>query len=363
MPLAGTIPATMDPRFDPNAPAPRDSGLFGLPPMGAACEVHVLPVPFEATTSFRRGCAHGPAAILAASHQVDLYDRQTGTPYERGIRMDQIPAEIERWNEQACTLAARAHDPTCPPSERDECIEKVNAISEQVNGHVARHASSCLERGELPVVLGGDHSVPLGAMIACAQRFQGMGVLHFDAHADLREAYEGFTYSHASIIHNLRTRASDLGTLVQVGVRDLGSDEAAVIEGARTTRENRIITLFDDQWARARFEAGNLRDRVRRTLDALPENVYVSFDVDGLDPSLCPQTGTPVPGGLTWSETMLWLEELANSGRTVVGLDLCEVSAGPGGDPKGESWDATVGARLLYRLIGTALLTRPALPC
>src|SRR5262249_52506961 len=108
---------------------------------------------------------------------------------------------------------------------------------------------------------------------------------------------------------------------------------------------------------RAKFDAANLRELVKKRLEDLPAKVFVSFDVDGLDPTLCPNTGTPVPGGLTWSEAMLWLEELARSGREVVGLDLNEVNPG---DPAAEvdSWDAIVGARLLYRLIGVALMTR-----
>ena len=100
---------------------------------------------------------------------------------------------------------------------------------------------------------------------------------------------------------------------------------------------------------------GRVRALARETIALLPDAVYVTFDVDGLDPTLCPGTGTPVPGGLLWDEAMVWLEELAKSRKRIVGLDLNEVSAGPDGDPDGTSWDAIVGARLLYRLIGAAL--------
>lgn len=340
--------------FDPDASALPGSGLFGLSTSHEDAGVRVLPVPFEATTSYRRGTAHGPAAVEAASHQVDLHDRQTGKPYESGICLLDSSPVVRAWNEEASSLVQRIHDPTAPAAERDSMRERVNAIGAELNSFVFESTSACLDQARLPVTLGGDHSVPYGAILACANRHPGMGLLHFDAHADLRESFEGFEWSHASVLHNVLRDAPDLGQVLQVGVRDLGEAEARAIEAS----EGAIHTVFDDQWARTRIDGLSLRELVRRSLDRLPAQVYVTFDVDGLDPSLCPQTGTPVPGGLGWHEAMLWLEELTNSGRRVVGLDLCEVSPGPGGDKAGESWDAVVGARLLYRLIGTALLTR-----
>ncbi|MAG64118.1 arginase [Candidatus Woesearchaeota archaeon] len=340
--------------FDPDAPAPPGSGLFGLGSPLEKAAVRVLPVPFEATTSYRRGTAGGPLAIEAASHQVDLYDRQTGRPYESGIHLAQVAPEVVAWNEEASALAQRLHAQEDSSAERETMLARVNAIGAELNTFVFDRTRESLNQGQLPVTLGGDHSVPYGAIMACAEEHPGMGLLHFDAHADLRDSYEGFTWSHASVLHNVIGGATDLGQIVQVGVRDLGESEARAIEGSGGA----IHTVFDDQWARTRLDGLSLRELVRRNLDRLPTEVYLTFDVDGLDPSLCPQTGTPVPGGLTWHEAMLWLEELTNSGRRIVGLDLCEVSPGPHGDLTGQNWDAAVGARLLYRLIGTALLTR-----
>jgi agmatinase len=182
-----------------------------------------------------------------------------------------------------------------------------------------------------------------------------MGILHVDAHADLRVAYEGFTWSHASILHNVLERIDGVARVVQVGVRDLCDEELAAIQGS----EGRVRTVFDHEWAEARFTGHDLVAVVRRTLEALPREVYVSFDVDGLDPTLCPGTGTPVPGGLSWHEAMLWLGELSRSGRRIVGLDLTEVAPTPVADPERDSWDAVIGARLLYRMIGFALATSP----
>jgi agmatinase len=348
----------MQPPFDPGAAALPGSGIFGLP-HGPEAGVSILGVPFQATTSYRRGTAHGPEAVLAASRQVELDDLRFGRPYEAGLHMLPIAPEILAWDEEASAAAdpiIAAGGALGGDTELARGLGRVNAIGAELNAYVERHTHSVLEAGRLPVVLGGDHSVPFGALAACAECHPGLGVLHFDAHADLRRAYEGFTWSHASILFNVLEHLEGVQRVVQVGVRDLCAEEHARIAES----EGRVHTLFDPDWARARFAGEDLPALVRATIEKLPEEVYVTFDVDGLDPSLCPGTGTPVPGGLGWHEAMLWLEELAASGRRVVGLDLCEVSPGPdsAGDSPGHSWDAVVGARLLYRLIGAALVSR-----
>jgi agmatinase len=343
--------------FDPDAAALDDSGLFGLPHDPDRAEVHVIPVPFDATTSYRKGAALGPGAVLRASRQVDLFDVLFGRFWQRGIALLEPDARIQELNHKASRRAERviAVGGRIEGRKRlQQDLERVNEIGRTLNQIVHAQAAGVLSQGKLPVVLGGDHSTPFGAIQACAERHPGLGVLHFDAHADLRDTYEGFAWSHASILHNVVTRIPGVERVVQVGIRDLGEREHALIEGSK----GRIRTLFDADWARAKADGANLRELVRRWIAELPEHVYVSFDVDGLDPSLCPSTGTPVPGGLSWHDAMLWLEELSRSRRRVVGLDLNEVSPGAEADPDEDTWDAIVGARLLYRLIGAALATR-----
>jgi len=342
--------------FDPDDAARLESGIFGLPHGPDQARVHVLPVPFHATTSYRRGTAHGPRAVAAASRQVELADPLFGRAWEEGIWLAPEDDQIRRWNDEASRLADPVIEAGGAVDGDPELVaarEKVNVIGGLLNEYVRAWTESALRHDRLPVVLGGDHSVPFGAIDACAASFPGLGVLHFDAHADLRAAFEGFEWSHASILHNVVTRLPGVARVVQVGIRDLGEAERALIEGS----EGRIHAVYDQDWARWRLVGKKLRRKVRAALEHLPEDVYVTFDVDGLDPTLCPNTGTPVPGGLGWHEAGLWLEELARSGRRVVGLDLNEVSPGPAGDPRGESWDAIVGARLLYRLIGAAVRT------
>jgi len=341
--------------FDPNAAAAPDSGIFGLPNNPRGAHVHVVGVPFDATTSFRKGAAHGPLAILRASRQVDLFDVVTGKPYEAGIWMAPLEPRIVAWNAEA----SRAAEPVIEAGgvgddpRLAQAAQRVDALQEELNRWVEAQATDILDAGKLCALVGGDHSVPFGSIRAHARRFPGLGLLHVDAHADLRPAYEGFTWSHASILRNVAERIPEVATIVQIGIRDLSEEE---FEFQRASR-GRIRCLFDHEWAAARSSGQGLKSLVLRTLEPLPENVYVSFDVDGLDPAFCPSTGTPVPGGFSWHEAQLWLEELARSGRRVVGFDLNEVAPAPERE-SGAGWDENVGARLLYRMIGFALQSR-----
>jgi len=334
--------------FDPDAAAGEGSGIYGLPHTPGDAGVVILPVPFEATTSYGGGTAGGPQAVFEASKQVDLFDRETGRPYESGIAMLDEDPRVVRWNDEAKRLAqvviARGG---AVDVETRRAAAAVNEVSEQLNAWVYEETSALLDQGKLAVTLGGDHSVPFGAIRAHAERYPGLGILHLDAHADLREAYEGFTWSHASIFHCVMTRLDKVAKLVQVGVRDLGNAESAMIDASG----GRIVTFFDADVA-ARKEQGTPFAAIADEIAAqLPADVYLSWDIDGLDPTLCPGTGTPVPGGLSWNEAIGLLRALVRAKKRIVGLDLCEVA------PGATEWDANVGARLLYKMIGFALLT------
>ncbi len=330
--------------FDPGGASAPDSGLFGLPHGPEDALVHVLGVPFEATTSFRTGTAGGPAAVLEASRQIDLFDLLFGRPYEAGIWMAPIAAEVEAWSRAARALAAPLIEKGGASEHDAAAVSELEAFGERVNGHVRAFTAEALGAGRLPVIVGGDHSTPFGAIDASAAHHGGIGVLQFDAHADLRPAFEGLRWSHASIMHNVLAECPGVSSLVQVGIRDLCEQEFDVAHG-----DPRVQMITDLALDEAR-QGGRTRALARETVARLPELVHVSFDVDALVPSLCPGTGTPVPGGLDWNETMVWLDELARSGKRVVSLDLDEVGSG--------EWDAIVGSRLLYRLIGCALATR-----
>ncbi|MEO7095652.1 MAG: agmatinase family protein [Polyangiales bacterium] len=338
--------------FDPNAASPIDSGVFGLPHTEQDARVVLVPVPFDATTSYGKGAADGPKAIYEASKQVDLFDLDTGRPYEVGITMLDESADVRRWNDAARAEAEKviaAAGVVAGDAALERALGKVNVISGQVNDWVHAEVGRLLDAGKIAVVVGGDHSAPFGAIRAYAERFPDLGILHFDAHSDLRPAYEGFDFSHASIMENV-VRRLPIAKLVQVGIRDLSEEEFSMIAGSK----GRIEVHFDIDLKREKRKGTSWDVLAERMIANLPKDVYVSFDVDGLDPTLCPHTGTPVPGGFSFDEATAVLEALVRSGRTIVGFDLNEVAPGPEGD----EWDANVGARLLYKLIGWTLVSQ-----
>lgn len=354
--------------FDPNGASAPGSGIFGLPHGPEDAYIHVYGVPFEATTSYGGGTAGGPAAVLEASRQIDLFDLLFGRPYERGIWMAPIDPEIESWSRQARALAAPLIEKGGAEPGDGAAVAEIDRLGAEVNAKVRGAAKAAFDRGKFPVTLGGDHSTPFGAIAEAAARFDGLGILQFDAHADLRPAFEGLRWSHASILHNVLAECPGISSLVQVGIRDLCEQEYHTAES-----DPRIHAVYDRDLDRARFD-GKVRELARRTIAKLPDHLHVTFDIDALDPALCPNTGTPVPNGLRWDETMVWLEELHASGKRVVSLDLNEVSAGPrdsnesetgadsmdadstdAGQSDSDPWDAVVGARLLYRLIGASI--------
>ena len=334
--------------FDPDAAAAEGSGIYGLPHTPAEARVVIVPVPFEVTTSYGGGTSGGPRAIFEASKQVDLYDRETGHPYEAGIAMLDEDPRVVQWNAEAKRIAqsviARGG---AVDEETRRAAAEVDEFGERLNGWVYAQTRALLDAGKIAITLGGDHSVPFGAIRAYAERYPGLGILHLDAHADLRDAYEGFTWSHASIFHCVMTRLDGVARLVQVGVRDLGSAESALIESSG----GRIVTYFDADVATRKEKGTPFAAIADEIVAELPHDVYLSWDIDGLDPTLCPGTGTPVPGGLSWNEAIGLLRALVRAKKRIVGLDLCEVS------PGATEWDANVGARLLYKMIGFALLT------
>jgi agmatinase len=356
--------------FDPDGPALATAGLYGLPFSVDEAAAVVIPVPFEATVSFRTGTKHGPAAIDAASRQVDLLDADFGRVYGPGIAMAPVADWIATSSDDARVAAMRvieAHEQGEAPAAAD--IALVDAAGARINAFVEAEVGDLLARGKIPVVVGGDHSVPLGAIVACARHVEQsaggapLGVLHLDAHLDLRDAYEGFRWSHASIMKNVLDAAPSV-RLFQIGLRDFSAGELALVRD----QPFRIQAWFDAQLREPRLR-GRFLDVVDALVAALPRHVYLSFDIDGLDPTLCPSTGTPVPGGLSFDEIVSVLVAVARSGRIIVGLDLVEVAPPPDAVATGEDglvdeatlgdcWDANVGARLLYKMIGCAFASR-----
>lgn len=339
-----------DSPFDPNAAADLSSGIFGLPFTREQSAVVVIPVPFEATVSYGGGTEGGPEAVRAASAQVDLLDRRFGEAWRGGVFMEEAEDRFIAWGREARELAGPIIERGGAGAGDAGAVGRVDAIGAAMNGLVRELAAAALAEGKTPCLLGGEHAVSLGAIAACAEAHGEIGVLQIDAHMDLRRAFEGFRYSHASVMYNALEELPGVSRLVQVGIRDLSRGEADY--GA--SLGGRVFTHYDDDLfdAEARGEGFGLV--CARIVEQLPERVYVTFDIDGLDPSLCPNTGTPVPGGLGFREASLLLDVLSRSGRRIVGCDLVEVTPGAGGD----EWDANVGARVLFRLCMAAVASR-----
>ncbi len=332
--------------FDPNAAAAKDSGIFGLPYSHTQAKLVLIPVPWEVTTSYGGGTSKAPEAILSASKQVDLFDYDLGNFHEAGISMLDIPNEILQWNHDARAFAETVIAADDAPEQIEAAVQEVNRYSKKLNDHVYHETKKLLSQGKMVGLIGGDHSTPFGAITAFLEKYPNMGILHIDAHADLRHAYEGFEHSHASIMYNVITETS-LRKLVQVGIRDFCEDEFRMIQ----QQADRIQTFFDAVIFEEKMQGKGWTKICDDIIQHLPNEVYVSFDIDGLDPRFCPNTGTPVPGGLDFQEAIHLLKKVVQSGRKIIGFDLNEVSPG---DMSGE-WDANVGARLLYKLCGFIL--------
>ena len=344
--------------FDPNKASAADAGVFGVPTNEETAALILIPVPWEVTTSYGGGTVGGPETILDASHQLDLYDLELGHIYEPGIAMLDERIEVRDLNDE---MRARAEDlieagaSVLEDDELKESLERVNDASAELNAWVKQTTDQWLEAGKLVGIVGGDHSVPFGAYEAIAERVGDFGILHIDAHSDTRLAYEGFTWSHASIMRNALDRIPAVKKLVQVGIRDFCQEEHDYIRA----QGERVSVFFDLNLARRKAEGTTWQTLVKEMVSALPERVWVSLDIDGLDPTYCPHTGTPVPGGLTYHEVLLLLSELGRSGKRIIGFDLVEVAPHPEGH---DEWDGNVGMRLLYKLCGWTLATNGKLP-
>lgn len=338
--------------FNPNSAAADDSGIFGLPHSFNEAAIVLLPVPWEVTTSYGGGTANGPLAILEASRQVDLFDFHVLNPYKPGIHLLENDSDIQSLNTQAKEKAATIIEVGGDIGQNlalEKNLKEVNEASEKLNCFVFDETKKILAAEKIPGIVGGDHAIPFGAFQAIAQKNSSFGILHFDAHSDTRNAYEGFTHSHASIMYNALTAIPQITKLVQVGIRDFCEEETRFLE----SQGNRTRVFFDAELAFEKHQGKSWVSVCQKIVNELPKEVWVSFDIDGLDPKLCPGTGTPVPGGLDFSETVTLLLEVVKSGRKILGFDLVEVSPSPGSE-----WDANVGARLLYKLCAFTLASQ-----
>ncbi len=311
--------------------------LFGLPFSVDESEIIVIPVPWEATVSFGSGTIDGPSCVFEASKQVDLFSPDHPELWKRGIAMVPEPQHLRTLCEELRPLVEARIDALEngeDPSSDD--LEAIELGCRQMNNWVESTAKEYIERGKKVVLLGGDHSTPLGLIKALSNRYPDMGILQIDAHADLRVAYEGFTYSHASIMHNA-LKETTISSLTQVGIRDFCQQEYEVMENDR-----RVTTFYDRKIQDERFSGKCWTEIVDKLIANLPIHIYISIDVDGLQPVFCPNTGTPVHGGLTPDELVYFVRKIHNKNIKIIGFDINEVGS--------SDWDANVASRLLWQI-------------
>lgn len=328
--------------FDPNGIGVNGT-IFGLPFDEKTADLILLPIPWEVTVSYEAGTAKGPQHIMDASTQVDLYQKDIVEAWKMGVHMLPIDEKLNQVSDTNRTLAEAYLDHleagTEQSEEAIELLKKVNTACEEMIASVKQQTLQQLNHNKLIGLVGGDHSTPLGAMQAMAEKYDSFGILQIDAHMDLRKSYENFEYSHASIMYNA-LKLPQVSSLVQVGIRDYCEEEVQFVKKAN----ERVVVFFDEDIKNGMFEGESWTIICDRIIKELPENVFVSFDIDGLRPELCPNTGTPVPGGLSFSEATYLLTKLVKNGKKIIGFDLNEVAPGD------NDWNGNVGARLLYRL-------------
>jgi agmatinase len=341
-------------QFNPHQISIKNNCFFGLPTPLESAKIVFLSVPWDATVSYGEGTADGPQAILDASYQLDWYDFDLPLAWEKGYATIPISTEIRFKSEDTRAIARLVIDYLEAGYDLDDKaiakeIEQVNQASSNLNEWVYTQCQSLLSQGKLIGLVGGDHSVPFGYIKALTEHHQEYSILHIDAHADLRKAYEGFTYSHASIMYNVM-QLPQISKLVQVSIRDLCQEEMDKIK-----QDHRIVLYDDWQLKNNLYEGIPWQKQCQHIISNLSEKVYVSFDVDGLNQAFCPNTGTPVPGGLDFNQAIYLIQTLVKSGKKIIGFDLCEVAPSKSNQ---NQWDGNIGARLLYKLTNLMYLSQ-----
>ncbi|CAZ96113.1 agmatinase [Zobellia galactanivorans] len=270
----------------------------GIPDKFAQLEtakVVLIPVPYDGTSTWGKGADKGPQAFLEASENMELYDIETDSEvYEQGIHLAEAITE----------------------NSSPEAV--VNAVHKQTKDYI--------KRNKFVTLFGGEHSISIGTIRAFNECFDNLTVLQIDAHADLRESYEGTKYNHACAVHE----ASQTTNLIQVGIRSMDAIEKSFMDEEKTFFAHDMV--HDEYWT----------DKV---IEAMTDNVLITFDLDAFDPSIMPSTGTPEPGGLFWYETLEFLKQVFKE-KNVVGFDIVELCP----NPADKSSDF-LAAKLYYKML------------
>lgn len=332
--------------FDPNAYGNPNFNIFGLPFSEEEAQLIIIPVPWEVTVSGAPGTARAADQIYKLSKQIEIYDANYPESWKKGIYMlppdKKIQFKSDFLRKEAELYVDYISQGNAIEKNNFMCksLKDINEGSVLLNNWVYSQCLARLHQGKQVALLGGDHSIALGYLKALAEIHGAFGILQIDAHADLRQSYEHFKYSHANVMYNALHEIPDIKRLVQVGVRDYCEAEWRYVCNSNF----RVITYLDQDMNARRYEGQFWKQIATEIIEKLPQKVYLSFDIDGLKPEFCPATGTPVAGGLDTEEALYLCKLILDSGRTLIGFDLSEIGVSENG------WDANVGSRLLFRL-------------
>ncbi len=321
--------------FNPNAACEDPKKIFGLPYTLSDAEIVLLPIHFDATASYHKGSSDGPKQLLKASSQIDLYDPILKNCWKNKIYYHHNFIDLKSQNK---VLRKEVKKYLKQPKKKKKT--SINSACKTIHSEIKQKTLSLLNKNKTLISLGGDHSTPLGLMWALSEKFNSFSILHLDAHFDLRKSYQDFDFSHASIMYNA-SKIKPCKEIIHLGIRDFCEEE---LHRANTNKKSTVF--FDHQIKERLFKGENWHTITKDILKRITSKyLYISLDIDVLHPSLCPGTGTPVPGGLMFSELCYLLDELSKKNIKIIGADLSEVS-----NQKDSDLDANIGARLLLKL-------------
>jgi len=268
----------------------------------------LIPAPLELTVSYGKGTSLGPAALLQSSTQLETYD-------------------IELDSEAVCSCVHTL-----------EPLEQKGMDASTYMEELKKIVSRCVKDGKIPVVIGGEHSISYGVFKGIADIKKDFSVLHFDAHLDLRDSYEGSKYSHASVVRRMREHMEKIKDITAVGIRSVSPEEAAYL---KEIKDHKVFYAHQ-------CHVSDIAKKVSSSISS--DSVYITFDVDALDPSIMPSTGTPEPGGLLWYQTLDILRE-SIKGKKVIGIDIVELAP-----DKVNHYSQFTAAKLLYKMLAYTLV-------
>jgi agmatinase len=323
-------------------------GVFGLSYDKSESSLILLSIPFELTTTFREGTLYAPHKIKDASSQIDLMNNLDSYAWQKGIYWDNS-------NEYFFLNISKSYRPSAKKIidflENNQLLNDelkneqyiINNVCEKASNEISKLVFQILQNDKIPGVIGGEHSITYGVIDAIQNVYDDFCILQIDAHHDLRNTYLGFTYSHASVMYNILNKYDNVNKIVQIGVRDYCEAEKNLV-----AESDNIVTFYNFDINVQLFNGKSFHDIAKQIVDLLTDNIYISFDIDGLQPYLCPETGTPVPGGLSYEQIEYLFYLISKTNKKVIGFDLCEVSGL-------SEWDAIVGSRIMYLLSILAL--------